>query len=125
MAAPVDEPWWASGTPDGTIGGEDPLDAHRAGRGAGEEQRRAGGAGGHGSSHGSSHGSAHGPSVDACGVCPICAGIRILGEVRPELVTHLSEAARHLTLAAKVFIDAQAEVLRRDDGLQHIDLDDE
>lgn len=116
MAAPVDEPWWASGAGAGGLDDEDPLDAHRAGRGA---------------RHGHRHdrhdraGHEHGTSVDACQVCPVCAGIRILAEARPELVTHLSEAARHLTLAARAFLDAQADVLRRDEGLQRIDLDDE
>lgn len=113
MAAPVDEPWWASGSADGSVGQEDPLDAHRAGRGARDRHQHDG------------RGHGHGSSVDACQVCPICAGIRILGEARPELVAHLSEAARHLTLAARAFLDAQADVLRRDEGLQHIDLDDE
>ncbi|MBW3620218.1 MAG: hypothetical protein KY461_08235 [Actinobacteria bacterium] len=90
------------------MGDEDPLDAHRSARDPRDEPRH--------------H---HGPSVDACQVCPVCAGIRILSEARPELVTHLSEAARHLTLAARAFLDAQADVLRRDDGLQRIDLDDD
>lgn len=115
MAAPVDEPWWASGAADGAIGDEDPLDAHRAGRGASDGRQP----GAERPRH------EHGTSVDACQVCPVCAGIRILAEARPELVSHLSEAARHLTLAARAFLDAQADVLRRDDGLQRIDLDDE
>lgn len=124
MAAPVDEPWWASGSADGTVGHEDPLDAHRAGRGAHDRSehdprdRQW-----HDRHRHDTHG--HGPAVDACQVCPVCAGIRILSEARPELVAHLSEAARHLTLAARAFLDAQAEVLRRDEGLQRIDLDDE
>lgn len=122
MAAPVDEPWWASGASDGPVGAEDPLDAHRGARGRHDEPARGGHQHAGGDRAGHHH---HGPSVDACQVCPICAGIRILGEARPELVTHLSEAARHLTLAARAFLDAQADVLRRDDGLQRIDLDDD
>lgn len=110
MASQVDEPWWASGADTDALGDEDPLEAHRAGR--------------H-DHHDRSGRHQPGGGVDACSVCPICAGIRILGEVRPELVTHLSEAARHLTLAARAFLDAQADVLRRDDGLERIDLDEE
>lgn len=61
----------------------------------------------------------------ACQVCPICTGLRLLGEVRPEVIQHLTEAAKHLTLAAKAVIDAQAEHLTRDERLEHIELDDE
>lgn len=62
---------------------------------------------------------------DVCKVCPICAALRAVDDVRPELVEHLSEAARHLTLAAKAFIDAQAAGHDpQDGGLQHIDLDE-
>ncbi len=80
------------------------------------------GAGGHAHA-GRTPGHDHG--VEACQLCPVCTLIRVLGEARPELVTHLSEAARHLTLAAKAVVDAQAEGWRRDDGLQRIDLDEE
>ena len=120
MAAPVGDPWWASGSRDGAVGDEDPLDAHRSARGSSAGGRR--GTGEHAGGHA---GHQHGPAVDACQVCPVCAGIRILSEARPELVSHLSEAARHLTLAARAFLDAQADVLRRDEGLQRIDLDDD
>lgn len=67
----------------------------------------------------------HTGSAQACQVCPLCAGIRILAEARPEMVGHLTEAARHLTLAARAFLDVQAEVLRRDDAFEHIRLDEE
>jgi hypothetical protein len=122
----AERPWWASGTDGDGIDREDPLAAHRAGRAGGSSagERGADGARRDRAGHAHAHGHEHG-TVDACSVCPVCAGIRILGEARPELVTHLSEAARHLTLAAKAFIDAQAEVLRRDEGLQRIDLDEE
>lgn len=61
---------------------------------------------------------------DVCQVCPICAVLRTVDDVRPELVEHLSEAARHLTMAAKAFIDAQAAGYEDDGGLQRIDLDE-
>lgn len=46
--------------------------------------------------------------VDACGVCPICVGLRAVGGSRPELVGHLAEAARQLTLALRSVVDAAA-----------------
>ncbi len=63
--------------------------------------------------------------TEVCHVCPVCTALRLMGEVRPEVITHLGEAARQLTLAAKAVVDAQADTFTRDDGLQHIDLDDE
>jgi hypothetical protein len=76
--------------------------------------------------------------IDACGICPICVGLRALGEARPDLVSHLAEAARHLALAVRTVVDAAAEPGEaadpeaprgarrrpRHDDLQHIDLDD-
>jgi hypothetical protein len=76
--------------------------------------------------------------IDACGICPICVGLRAIGEVRPDLVAHLAEAARHLALAVRTVVDAAAEPGEaadpgetrgarrrpRHDDLQHIDLDD-
>lgn len=68
----------------------------------------------------------HGPDAprEVCQVCPICAVLRTLEDVRPEMIEHLTEAARHLTLAAKAFVDAQAEGFDGDEGLQRIDLDE-
>jgi hypothetical protein len=46
--------------------------------------------------------------IDACGVCPICVGLRAIGDVRPDLVVHLAEAARQLALAVRTVVDAAA-----------------
>jgi hypothetical protein len=67
--------------------------------------------------------------IDACGVCPICVGLRALGDVRPELAGHLAEAARHLALAVRTIVDAAVPTDvdprrdRHDDPLTRIDLD--
>lgn len=69
---------------------------------------------------------AHGP--DVCGVCPICVGLRALGASRPELVSHLTEAARHLAAAVRTVVEQQAAPDAGgadDDGLTRIDLDDD
>jgi hypothetical protein len=62
--------------------------------------------------------------IDACGVCPICVGLRALGESRPELVGHLAEAARHVALAARSLADRPARTSRDEEPMQHIDLDE-
>lgn len=107
-------PWWASDGPgdDGATG--DPVDGDGPSSGRGRAAKDV-----------PPH--QHGTDVphDVCQVCPICAVLRAVDDVRPELVEHLSEAARHLTLAAKAFIDAQASGYEpQDGGLQHIDLDE-
>jgi hypothetical protein len=43
--------------------------------------------------------------VDACGVCPFCISMRLLQDTRPDLVDHLTEAARHLAAAARSLLD--------------------
>lgn len=69
---------------------------------------------------------------DVCGVCPICVGLRALGEARPELVGHLAEAARQVALAARSLRerstdapdgDARGRDGRGGDALEHIDLE--
>lgn len=67
----------------------------------------------------------HTGSGEACRVCPLCAGLRALGDARPELLGHLSEAARHLALAVRAVVDAAPAAGSTDDGLQRIDLDEE
>jgi hypothetical protein len=70
-----------------------------------------------------------GHRIDACGVCPICVGLRALGEVRPDLVGHLAEAARHLAAAVRSAVETTAP--RSDPGTgsrsgpTRIDLDDD
>jgi hypothetical protein len=62
--------------------------------------------------------------VDACGICPICVGLRALGETRPELVGHLAEAARHVALAARSLAARPSPRPPGDEPLQHIGLDE-
>ncbi|MDX1620946.1 MAG: hypothetical protein R3320_08145 [Nitriliruptorales bacterium] len=119
MTGPRQDPWWASDN-GGGLGDEDPFDAHRSAR-SGRERRtsdafrelfRALGEG------------RHRLDSETCGVCPLCTAIASLDQVRPEVVQHLSEAARHLTLAAKSFVDAQAEAHGPTD-LEHIEVEEE
>lgn len=42
---------------------------------------------------------------ELCGVCPLCTLARTLEETRPELLEHLTEAARHLAAAARSLLD--------------------
>lgn len=80
-----------------------------------------------------------GHRIDACGVCPICVGLRAIGDARPDLVGHLAEAARQLALAVRTVVDAAAPdgeaasergagqrptSRRTADDLHRIDLDD-
>lgn len=118
MTGTGEEPWWASGEHAG-IGDEDPFEAHRTARdgaGAGTEPwfrilRQV--ADGH-----------RRFDSETCGVCPVCTAIASIGDARPELLHHLSEASRHLTLAVKSFIDAHAASYGASD-LQHIEVDDD
>lgn len=60
------------------------------------------------------------PDGSVCDACPVCVALRAVQRARPDVVTHLSEAAHHVTLAMQAFADAQA---RSDEGLEHIDID--
>jgi hypothetical protein len=137
MTSDEAKPWWASGGPaGGGIDREvDPIEAHRSARRGGE--RPIGGSDadepfeastGPAPARDRATGSDHAP--DVCGVCPICIGLRMLGEVRPDLVTHLTEAARHLTAAARTLFEAAAAEQDHDrpgapprGGVTRIDLD--
>jgi hypothetical protein len=46
---------------------------------------------------------AHRPEL--CGICPLCTLARALEDSRPELLEHLTEAARHLAAAARSLLD--------------------
>ena len=52
--------------------------------------------------------SSHGV-VCTVGMCPICAMVTAMGEVRPELTEHLLLAGRELLLAMKSLIDARVQ----------------
>jgi hypothetical protein len=47
--------------------------------------------------------SSHRPEL--CGICPLCTLARALEDSRPELLEHLTEAARHLAAAARSLLD--------------------
>jgi hypothetical protein len=137
-----DRPWWASDG-DAVDPGQDPLTAHRAAR-TGEQQTAepadrawwedaadalqaaASQAGRNRRTSSPPPPHTHGGDTPACHACPICIAIRALSSSRPEVVAHLSEAARQLSLAAKAFVDAQVEATGgTDSGLEHISIDDE
>lgn len=151
-------PWWASDADAATAAPVDPLEAHRAarrgpvpldgpeawwrtgappddpaptddgaweGRGGTQQDARTEGDRARGSDEGRD-----GHRPDICGVCPICVGLRALGESRPQLVEHLTEAARHLAAAVRSVVDeAQAprsegpRTGRGPDPFERIDLD--
>jgi len=123
-------PWWASEGPvDGGVDpAEDPLVAHRsARRGGGEPDPTVDpDTGGHdaaedeasgptqpGSAAGPTQpGSAAGPTQpgsEICGVCPVCIAARMLGETRPELLAHLTEAGRHLSAALSSLLETRTD----------------
>jgi hypothetical protein len=106
---------------------------------ADERRTRAGGGGSGGEGGDGGDGGASEHRIDACGVCPICVGLRAIGEARPDLVVHLAEAARQLALAVRTVVDAaapdgeagadpgtgrRASRRRAPEDLHHIDLDD-
>jgi hypothetical protein len=42
-----------------------------------------------------------GPGAATCGVCPVCSGIALLRDVRPETVEHLLDAAASVVAAVR------------------------
>lgn len=58
---------------------------------------------------------------EVCDACPVCLGLRALRQARPDVITHLSDAAHHVSLALRALADAQAG--DDTDGLEKIDLD--
>lgn len=140
-----DAPWWASTGADGLDPGQDPLDAHRRGRAGGNEAP--GGrqqARDHGGSEvvdallallaaagrrvadrgvataaGDAAAAAH-DDGQVCDACPVCRLLRAVRQARPDVVTHLADAAHHLSLALQALAEASDTP---DGGLEHIDLD--
>ena len=103
-------PWWASEADTQGLEDVDPVEAFRAARRPGEPP-----SGGTGSGDGEQDrpGSdpadedtasrAHRPEL--CGICPLCTLARSLEDTRPELLEHLTEAARHLAAAARALLE--------------------
>lgn len=58
---------------------------------------------------------------EVCDACPVCLGLRALRQARPDVITHLSDAAHHVSLALRALADAQAG--EDPGGLEKIDLD--
>ena len=126
-------PWWASDEAASGLDGLDPVEAFRAvrrpvgTRGDRDEPADPGPAdpGRVGSrSDGGSGDAPHRPEL--CGVCPLCTLARSLEETRPELMEHLTEAARHLSAAVRALLEppgpGPASSAPRD-RLQHIDVE--
>jgi hypothetical protein len=64
-----------------------------------------------------------GPSTETCGVCPVCSGIALLRDVRPETVEHLLDAAASVVAAVRSAVVAPpAPDGSRSSGVQHIDV---
>ena len=62
-----------------------------------------------------------------CGVCPVCSGIALLREVKPETVEHLLDAAASVVAAVRSAVvvppaDGAAPGGGRPGGVQHIDV---
>ncbi|MGH3442239.1 MAG: hypothetical protein ACRDUY_09390 [Nitriliruptorales bacterium] len=97
--APGDErPWWASDDPTEAATGDGETGSARSGR--------------------LDH-----DSTEVCAACPFCALLRAVEETRPELVVHLVEAARQLSLAAKALVDTHLDHHPGDERVQHIPVD--
>lgn len=111
MSAEHTRPWWASDDPgvDELAIDEDPLTAHRSARRTASSPSGTGPASDHDAPGAE-------PSHDAstCGMCPVCIGLRLLGEHRPEVLDHLNEASRHLSAAIRGLLEPGAEASRGD-----------
>lgn len=93
-----ERPWWASDDPTENAGGEDETRSAREGRLPHD-------------------------SAEVCAACPFCSVLHAVEETRPEVVAHLIEAARQLSLAAKALIEAHVDQYPSGEPLQHIPVD--
>ena len=57
--------------------------------------------------------------------CPVCMGMSLVKQMRPEVAAHLAAAGREFFLAAKAFLDGMAEAATQEQEpkVEHIDLD--
>lgn len=119
MGAEHTRPWWASDDPgvDELAVDEDPLTAHRTARRPAPQASGADPAADH-DAPGADR--AHAPGADrahdasTCGLCPVCLGLRLLGEHRPEVLEHLNEASRHLSAAIRGLLEQDTQASRAD-----------
>ncbi len=107
MASDQARPWWASDDPqiDALAADEDPVTTHRSARRPETDRDPEPSTIGD-----TDHGPApatHDPST--CGRCPICLGLRLLEEHRPDIAEHLSEASRHLAAAFRGLLETRPD----------------
>lgn len=101
-------PWWASADPtvDGLVDDQDPVTAYRTAKRATSEPPPPDDPGGASGRWDHDHGPPHDPAV--CGWCPICVGLRRLGDQHPEVLEHVAEATRHLSAAVRALLDLRS-----------------
>ncbi len=64
-----------------------------------------------------------GSGTPTCGVCPVCSGIALLRDVRPETVEHLLDAAASVVAAVRsAVVPPSAPDAGRPGGVEHIDV---
>ena len=64
-----------------------------------------------------------GTACTTCGVCPVCTGIALLRDVRPETVEHLLDAAASVVAALRsAVVPPSGPETPRPGGVEHIDV---
>ena len=64
-----------------------------------------------------------GSGTPPCGVCPVCSGIALLRDVRPETVEHLLDAAASVVAAVRsAVVPPTSPDAARSSGVEHIDV---
>lgn len=110
--APADQPWWTQATDEPAT--DEPAADEPAAHEPAADGREP-------------HPPPHRPEL--CGVCPICAGFRVLEDLRPELAGHLAEAAYHLAAALRSLAEQPSSPRGGTTGrsepttMQHIDVE--
>ena len=76
------------------------------------------------SQQGAAHGEQAADGTTTCGVCPVCSGIALLRDVRPETVEHLLDAAASVVAAVRSAVapPPAPDAGRPSGGVQHIDV---
>jgi hypothetical protein len=111
-----ERPWWASEDAPGSHRADDPVVAFRAARRGDRDgdttaaDAAADEVGDDGAQDDDPVARADEHVAAACGVCPWCATVRVVAQHHPELLGHVREAGRHLSLAARAALDAAVAV---------------